>query len=423
MATVNANALRGALNVAFLLAAVAMGAVMTLSYLGAFLDPVGNARDLPVAVVNEDAGVSVSGRRVNLGARAIGALMSPRSPLGDAVEWTLLSSRSQALARIGEDKAFAAVVIPVDYSRRIAAVAAPARGLPVATKVTVLTNLAAGSFARSATQELATSAVMGVSMQIARQLAATGPGGSPAEIAHRLDDAVQVRAVEASPAGGKSARGLAPFYFALMLGLAGFVGTVMISVGVEFMNGHLPLDLFALRLRRPETGHSRTRLWATKLVLALALAVFAGVLQTVLAVNVLGMTATSPVRLGLFAVLATAAAAMVTLAFLVPFGLAGSLLGILFITIVGVPTSGGPYPIEMLPGVFRFLAEWLPLRYMTDGARSLVFFDGRLAAGLGTAIWVLATYTVGAALLSGAEALAIDRSLRRRAAALPREAA
>lgn len=423
MSNVNAHPLRGPLSWAFLAAAVAMGAVMTVSYLGAFLDPVGNARDLPVAVVNEDAGVTVAGQRVYLGARAVAALVSPRSPLGDAVRWTVVPSRSRALARIGEDRAYAAVVIPRDYSRRIAALAAPARGLPVATEVTVLTSLAAGSFARSATEELASSAVMGVSMRIARQLAAEGPGGTPAEVAHRARDSVQVEAVEASSAGGKSARGLAPFYFALMLGLAGFVGTVMISVGVEFMNGHLPLDLFALRLRRPESAHSRTRLWVTKLVLALALAVLAGALQTVLAVGALGMTATNPVRLGLFAVLATAAAATVTLAFVVPFGLAGSLLGILFITILGVPASGGPYPIQMLPGFFRFLAEWLPLRYMTDGARSLVFFDGRLAAGLGTGIWVLAAYAVGGALVSAATALAIDRSLGQRAAAPRGEAA
>lgn len=269
-----------------------MGAVMTLSYLGAFLDPVGNARDLPIALVNEDAGATVAGQRMELGARAVGALTSPRLPLGDAVQWTLLRNRREALARIGADTAFAAVVIPRDYSRRIAALAAPARGLPVATRLTVLTNLAADSFARSATGELATSAVMDVSMQVAKQLAAAGPSGTPAAVAHRLDD-----------------------------------GTVMISVGVEFLNGHLSLDLFALGLRRPETGHPRTRLWATKLVLALALSVLAGVLQTVLAVEALGMTATNPVLLGLFAVLGIAAAATVTLAFLVPFGLAGSLLG------------------------------------------------------------------------------------------------
>lgn len=80
-----------------------------------------------------------------------------------------------------------------------------------------------------------------------------------------------------------------------------------------------------------------------------------------------------------------ATAAMVTLAFLVPFGIAGSLLAVLFVAIFGVPSSAGPYAVDMLPGFFRFLAEWLPLRYVTDGARALVFFDGDLQAGLGTA--------------------------------------
>ena len=398
----------------FVATAVAMGSVMSLSYLGAFLDPIGNARNLPIAVVNDDSGALLAGQRLDLGRKAVALLTSPRSPLGDAVEWTSLPSRRDALARISENKAFAAVIIPRDYSQRITALATPAAGFPVATKVEVLTNPAAGSFARAASEELATTAVMEVSMKLAQVVAASAPeAGPPTEVAHRVNDSVQVRASAAIAISGKSARGLAPFYFALMLALTGFIGTVMISIGVEFLNGHLALDLFALRLHRPPSELSRTGLWGTKLVLALALSLLAGVLQTVLAVSALGMGATNPVELGFFAVLAVAAAAMVTLAFLVPFGLGGSLLGVLFITIFGVPASGGPYPVEMLPGFFRFLAEWLPLRYMTDGARSLVFLDGRLGAGLGTAIWVLLAYAVGAAMLSGVMAAAIDRRLQR----------
>jgi YhgE/Pip-like protein len=400
----------------FVAAAVAMAIVMSLSYLGAFLDPIGNARDLPIAVVNEDSGAVVAGNRLDLGRNVVAALTSPRSPLGDAVEWSVLSSRREALARMSNDAAFAAVVIPRDYSERLSALAFPLRGLPIATTVDVLSNPAAGSLARSATEQLATSAVMDVSMRLAQQLAAKGSGGdAPAVLAHRVNDAVEVQTREATAIGAKSARGLAPFYFALMLGLAGFIGTVMISVGVEFLNGHLALDLFALRLHRPQSQLSRTGLWGAKLILVLALAALVGVLQTVFAVNVLGMTATNPVELGLFAVLGVAAAGMVTLTFLTAFGLAGSLLGVLFITILGVPASGGPYPIEMLPGFFRFLASWLPLRYLTDGARSLVFFDGNLDVGLGTAIWVLLVYVVGAAALGGTTALLIDRRLRRQA--------
>lgn len=397
----------------FLAAAVAMGIVMSLSYLGAFLDPIGNARGLPIAVVDEDAGVRGPRGRIDLGGNVVAALTSPQSPVGDAAEWSLLPTRREALARIERDEAFAAVVIPRDYSQRLAGLVRPLRGLPRGTTVEVLTNPAAGSFARSATEEIATTAVMGISTTLAQGLAVKG-GGTRAEIAHRVDDAVQVRAREAITIGDRSARGLAPFYFALMLGLAGFVGMVMISIGVEFMNGHVALDLFAMRLHRPISGRSRVSLWGTKLVLALALAVLVGVLQTVSAVSVLGMTATDPVELALFAVLGVAAAAAVTLAFLTAFGLAGSLLGILFITILGVPASGGPYPIELLPGFFRFLAGWLPLRYMTDGARSLAFFDGKLDAGLGPALWVLAAYTAGGLLVGGLVAYAIDWRLGRR---------
>lgn len=395
--------------------AAALALVMTFAYLGAFLDPVGNARGLPVAVVSEDVGAAIGERRVNLGRQVVAALTSPRSPTGAAVDWRPLASREAALAAIRNDEVHAAVVLPRDYSRRLGALATPPRGPVAPARVEVLANPGAGSYARTATQELATAAVTALSTRLAATLAgAAGPSaGTPAQVAHRVEDAVDVRVREAQPIGDKSARGLSPFYFALMLALAGFLGTVIVNLGVEFLAGLQALDLLALRLHRRELGLSRTALWRAKLTLALALAVLSGVLQTVLAVAVLGMDATNPVALGLFAVLGVAAVATVTLAFLVPFGVAGSLFGVLFVTIFGVPSSGGPYPQELLPDFFRFLADWLPLRYLTDGARSLVFFDGSLDAGLGRALVVLAAYLAGGALAGGAFALAIDRRLAR----------
>lgn len=401
--------------------ATVVALITTFAYLGAFLDPEGNTRDLPVALVNEDVGATLAGRRLELGSRVAATLVSRETPLGEAVSWTPVPSRDAAFAGIARNEFHAAVVLPRDYSRRLAALAEPARGVPLAARVDVLTNPGAGSLARAATQELATAAVVGISRRIALEIVETDGASARtrSEIAHRIGDAVQVRSVEARAIGEKSARGLSPFYFALMLALAGFLGMVIVNIGVEFAVGHISLDLFALRLHRPVVELSRTALWGVKLVLALAFSLVAGVLQTVLAVAGLGMSATDPRLLVPFAVLGVAAAAMVTLAFLVPFGLAGSLVGVLFITIFGVPSSGGPYPLDMLPGFFRLLAEWLPLRYMTDGARSLVFFDGRLDAGLRGALSVLAAYTLAGALVSGSIAVAIDLYQRRRAARGP----
>lgn len=154
------------------------------------------------------------------------------------------------------------------------------------------------------------------------------------------------------------------------------------------------------------------RLGAALGLIAVA-AIVAGALQTWLAVGVLDMATDSAVSLGLFAALAVATVALVTLFFLTALGLPGRIAAVLLVVIFGVPSSGGPYPSEVLPDVFRFLGEWLPLRHVTDGARALALYDGRLSAGLGRALWVLALYAVAALVLSLAIALVLDRRARR----------
>lgn len=371
---------------------------MTFAYVGAFLDPVSNTRSLPVVLVNEDAGP--------FGARAAAAVAGSGGQ--DAkVAWKEQATRADAVATLRHDRAFAAVVIPRDYSRRLLAAARDAAAPPA--RVAVLTNPAAGSYARAAGEEAATVAATRVTASIFRRLAPAQP--------RALHDVVAVRTTDAVAIGAQSARGLAPFYFALMLALAGFLGAVIVNLAVEVAGGRLAVELLGRRLERASQGLSNAALWRAKLALTLVLAVLAGLSQTVLAVRVLGMSATSPVALALFAVLGVAATATTTLAFLVPFGLAGSLAGVLFVTIFGVPSSGGPYPLELVPGFFRFLGGWLPLRYVTDGARALVFLDGGLDAGLGRALVVLGAYGVGGALASGLTARAIDR--RRRAPTPP----
>lgn len=377
---------------------------MTFAYVGAFLDPSANARALPLVLANEDAGP--------LSAQAASAL-SAAGGRDRSIAWTRVGTRADALGRLQRDRAFAAVVLPRDYSARLLAVARAPAAPPA--PVEILTNPAAGSLARLAGEEAATAAATAVTDSIFRRL-------TPAS-QRPVGEVVRVRTVEAVTIGAKSARGLAPFYFALMLALAGFVGAVIVSLAVEVTAGRLPLELLGRHLQRRAQTPSNLELWRAKLALTGVLALGAGVLQTVLAVTVLGMSATNPVALAFFAVLGVAATATTTLAFLVPFGLAGSLAGILFVTLFGVPSSGGPYPLQLVPGFFRFLGGWLPLRYLTDGSRALVFLDGRLDAGLGRALWVLAVYTLGGACVGGLTAWALDRRHRAVAsAALPAKA-
>lgn len=400
---------------AFVVVAAALAFVTTFSYLGGFVDPAGNMHNMPLAIVNEDAGASVAGQRLNFGDEVLQAVVAPNPQLGDAVKWTVLPDRDEALRQIGRDRAYAAIVVPADFSARVVALADPRPDSRLA-QIEVLTNPASGSFAGAESQAIASAAIASVSKKTSDRLvslldansATVAPGAAPA-----LADPVRAQITIAQPIGPKSARGLAPFYFAVILTLAGFIGANVVSVGVDFVAGTIHLDVFASRLRRAPLKLSRLSVWRTKLGLTLIMSVLAGVLETWMAVGILGMDAPNAFTLGLFAVLGVAAIATVTLLFITAFGTAGLVLGVLFTTIFGVPSAGGVYPLEMAPPFFRILATWLPLRYMTDGARALLFFEGRGDAGLTAAIWVLVAYLLGAIVAGAATAFAIDRIIGR----------
>lgn len=403
----------------FVVAAVLVAVLIAFSYVGGFLDPQGNMKDVPIALVNEDTGATLGGQPVALGDQIVAQVTAPNPAMGNAVKWTVVESRAQALARLGDDKFYAALVIPADYSARVAALFDPSGAPAGPAEIEILTNPAAGSFAGAEAQQIATGVVATVSAETNAQLtrALSGAGATIApEAARTIADPVQATVTVAQPVGEKSGRGLAPFYFAVMLAIAAYMSVSIVNVAVDFLGGATHLEFLAARIRRPVVALSRLAVWRARLLLSLAAAVLSGAVTTWITVGILGADVTNGFQLGLFAVLATAAIAMVSLAFLTAFGQPGLVAGILFTIIYAVPASGGVYPREMVPDFFRSLA-WLPLRSVVDGARSLMFFDGRGASGLNAAIWMLVAYTAGAVAVSGLTAWGLDRFAARRSPA------
>ncbi len=102
--------------------------------------------------------------------------------------------------------------------------------------------------------------------------------------------------------------------------------------------------------------------------------------------------------------------------------------------ILGLVSSGGLAPLEALPPFYQAYADWLPLRYVIDGLRSLLFYGGTLdaarleggwrdslwfldgrseAAGLEDAVWTIGAYLVSAAALGYLISLVRDLFARR----------
>jgi ABC-type polysaccharide/polyol phosphate export permease len=137
-------------------------------------------------------------------------------------------------------------------------------------------------------------------------------------------------------------------------------------------------------------------------------AALGGLLAVGTAVGILGMEVASAPKAYAVGVLGAVTVGMVALVFLTLFGLAGELLGILFTTIFGVPSALGVYPAPAMPGVFRFIASWHPMRYLTDALRSIAFF-GASGAGLGRAVVIISLWLVGALVAGAVSALLLDR--------------
>lgn len=393
----------------------ALGALMAFitafGYLGAFLDPDGNARNLPIGIVVADAGGEVGGQPVVLGDEVLAQVTAPNPELGDMVAWQVLADRGAAVDAIRRDDLFAALVIPANFTRRLLAIADPAVTDPSPATVEVLTNPASGSYAGTFSQTVATRAVDAVSAQASVQLTALLTAASrtvPPSVAAVLGRPVEATVTVAHPIGDRTGRGIAPFYFAVVLTLGAVLGTSIVNLGIEFLQGRERLEVLGRTVRRPAFTLTASAAWRTKLVATMAMAVAGAWAATWMAVGILGMEVGNVWKLGAFSTLAMAAMATVTLLLYTAFDVGGSLLAVFFTTIFGVPSAGGVYPAEALPEFFRFLGSFLPLRYITDGTRALIYFDGA-AAGLGRSLAVLAAYLAGAVLLAWTVTRRIDR--------------
>jgi hypothetical protein len=90
--------------------------------------------------------------------------------------------------------------------------------------------------------------------------------------------------------------------------------------------------------------------------------------------------------------LLVAAAAAVTMAFQVMFGVVGIGIAVLVFVILGNPSAGGPYQTELLPPFWHFLTNALPTGAGTDTVRRIVYLESIGIRGhlIVISVWLIA---------------------------------
>jgi ABC-type polysaccharide/polyol phosphate export permease len=222
----------------------------------------------------------------------------------------------------------------------------------------------------------------------------------PAAARVLLADPAAVTIQDGHPLDAHSGLGLTAFYYALVLVVCGMLAANVISGQVDHALGYTHNDLGPLRQHRPLIRATRVQTLAIGSTLMVGLSLLIGTLVMVAAVAVMGMDASHLPLLWLYSVATIAVVGIGALALLAVVGTPGLLLVTLFYIGMAVPTAGATTPIEALPGFYRFLAEFEPLRQITGGIRSILYYDAQGDAGLARG-WVMLAVGLAVGALFG----------------------
>ncbi|MFT3852456.1 MAG: DUF3533 domain-containing protein [Ilumatobacteraceae bacterium] len=400
-------------------AGLLLAALMTFAYVGAFVDPLDELHDLKIAVVNLDQPVEVAGQTIGVGGEVVRAATAGST---GAVAWVAYESRDAVLDALGRNELAGAVILPADLSARVGAIGTTLGAAPQA-QIEVLRNAGAGSLQPAVVDEVTDALLRELNASVAERLSSTltslGVQVAPANVA-ALATPVVASVADAPDIGNHGGRGLPPLYIAVMTTLTGLVGAIAIHTAVGAVAGRERIEVMGRELA---VGRLRVRpgprYWQEAALVGV-LAVGSAIVIPWVAVGLLGAHADRPFLAMPVVALGVLVAGWLTLLCVTALGVLGEVIVVLLTTIFGVPSARGVYPAEALPGLFRVLGTFLPLRFLTDAMRAVFFFGGNDDAGLRTAFVVLWIWALGSLLAGGLVAGALSRrELRdRRAAAL-----
>ncbi|WP_246214192.1 YhgE/Pip domain-containing protein [Kitasatospora viridis] len=358
--------------------------LLSLLYMGGIIDPNGNLHHLPVAVVDADTGAPLPGQRENVGAQVAAAVVAG-SPAG-SVRWRQVG-QAEAQDLLASGKVYGALLIPADFTASIAALTTG--HATVRPTITVLTNPGVGSLGSSIAAQIDQGAAHQASLSIGRELD-SAPATAAADPTARLllADPVAVVTQVGHPIGQHSGLGLSAFYYALLLVLSAFITGNLVHNGVDSALGYADTEIGPWHQRKPTVPIGRTQTLVLKMAMTAGILVLTTTMVMVACVAALGMDAPHIPLLWIFSYCACLAVGLGVQAINAAFGTIGQLVSMFVFIALALPSSGATVPLEATPAFYRFLGAFEPMRQLSAGVRSILYFDARADAGLARA-WLM----------------------------------
>jgi YhgE/Pip-like protein len=383
---------------------LALMSALAALYLGGILNPTTNLRHFPIAVVNEDAGPA--------GAQIVDGLAAGLDK--DKFDIRVVS-HDEARKMLDRAQVYGEAVIPPTFSSLLREYGATAVTPEHADRpsITVSTNPRAGTLGSSIAGSTLTQAMAVVNSKVGQRLTAevaAQTGGAPLTGASQLAIAspIDIKSTVYNPLPNGTGNGLSAFYYALLLLLAGFTGSIVVSMLVDLMLGYVPAEFGPVYRFAEQVRISRFQTLLVKWGLMVVLALLTSAVYMAIA-DGLGMPIPLGWQLWLYGVFAIVAVGITSSSLIAVLGSMGLLVSMLIFVILGLPSAGATVPLEAVPPFFRWLAEFEPMHQVFLGVRSLVYLNGHAAAGLSQALVMTSVGLVIGLLLGGITTHIYDR--------------
>lgn len=375
--------------------ALVLFAALSALYLAGILNPTTNLKHFPIAVVNSDQGPT--GKQIVDGLKS--GLDSERFDLR-------YLTAEEASAQMGRAQIYGQVVIPPGFSEQLEQFGAAAMrpGKPDKPVITISVSPRAGELGASiagmtlgkALDDINSRIGQQLSAQAARQAGAPLPGG----VALALSSPINVSVNDYEPLPDGTGNGLSAFYYALLLLLAGFTGSIVVSSLVDSMLGFVPSELGPVYRFAEQVGISRFRTLLVKWVFMVIIALSTSAVYMAIA-HALGMPIPNALALWLYGAFTITAVGITATSLIAALGSMGLLVNLFVFVMLGLPSNGATIPLQAAPPFFGWLATFEPMHQAFLGTRALLYFDGRADAGLthaliSTTVGLLIGLAVGA---------------------------
>ena len=381
-----------------IVATLALMSALAALYLGGILNPTTNLRHFPIAVVNEDAGP--------WGAKIVEGMTA--SPELDKNKFDIrVVSHDEAQRQLDTAQVYGEMVIPPSFSSRLQDLG-ESSVMPTRAErpsIAIFTNQRAGTLGSSIAGQTLNLAAAKVNAQVGKQLsesvaAQTADTPVVGAAALTLASPIDIKTTVYKPLPNGTGNGLSAFYYSLLLLLAGFTGSIVVSTLVDSMLGYVPAEYGPVYRFAEQVRISRFQTLLVKWALMVTLALITSALYMAIG-HGLGMPIDHAWHLWLFGVFAISAVGITSSSLIAVLGSMGMLFSMLVFVILGLPSAGATVPLEAVPPFFGWLAKFEPMHQVFLGVRSLVYLDGHADAGLSQALLMTSIGLVIGLLVGG----------------------